>query len=101
MRQAMTCTVLMGALLAGPALAQSSSQTPVTQPPTNTVPNPSSGTANSSAGPTRPGGNAGNTGSRPDNRQGQAPSPSGTTTEGPSLEQRSVGPDQRPDQQRR
>lgn len=100
MRQPLVYSTLWGLLMLAPATAQTSPQQPIQQPPTATVPNPSSGTSDSSAGPTRPGGNAGNTGSRPDS-QSQSSGPRGTTTEGPSLEQRTVTPDQRPDQQRR
>jgi hypothetical protein len=92
---------LAASLMAAPAFAQGEPQQPTPQPPTQTVPNPSSGTPDSSAGPVRPGGNAGNTGSRPESQRGRSASPSDTTTEGPSLEQREVTPDQRPDQPRR
>ncbi|MBO1075925.1 hypothetical protein [Roseomonas marmotae] len=86
--------------LAGPALAQGNEpQRTITQPPTDTVPNPSSGTANSSAGPTRPGGNSGNSASQPERPSGNNPSPLGTTTEAPSLEMRQVTPEARPDRQ--
>jgi hypothetical protein len=84
--------------MASPVLAQPDPQTAIGQPPTATVPNPNSGTANSSSGPTRPGGNAGNSASRPEPQSGSAARPDTLTTEGPSLETRSVGPNERPDQ---
>ena len=46
---------------------------------------------------TRPGGNAGNTASRPEPQQGLKSGPKGTTTEAPSLETREVNPGARPD----
>lgn len=99
MRQFILSLATAGALLAfaGPILAQGEPNRPINQPPTANVPNPSSGTANSSAGPTRPGGNAGNTASRPEPRQGLRTGPNGTTTEAPSLEMREVNPAARPD----
>jgi hypothetical protein len=101
MRQPLVYSTLWGLLMLAPAAAQNSPQQPVQQPPTPTVPNPSSGTAGSSSGMTRPGGNSGNSASQPESQQGRSASPSDRTTEAPSLEQRTVTPDQRPDQQRR
>jgi hypothetical protein len=99
MRQYWLSIFTAGAMLAlaGPLLAQGEPNRPINQPPTATVPNPSSGTASSSAGPTRPGGNAGNTASRPEPNQGLRTGPNGSVTEGPSLEQREVTPSARPD----
>jgi hypothetical protein len=95
---ALATAALLG--LAGPVLAQGEPNRPINQPPTSNIPNPSSGTANSSSGPTRPGGNAGNSASRPEPTQGLRSGPNGATgtvTEAPSLEQKTVGPDARPD----
>ncbi len=88
----------LATLLSGPVLAQTGPQTPIGQPPTASVPNPNSGTASSSTGLTRPGGNAGNTASQPEPQSGSPARPDTLTTEGPSLESRSVGPSERPDQ---
>ncbi|MDB5370093.1 MAG: hypothetical protein JWP20_1651 [Roseomonas sp.] len=97
---AMTITTAALLALAGPVLAQDQPRNLMTQPqpPTPNVPNPSSGTANSSAGVTRPGPNAGNSSSMPEQQRGGSADPSARTTEAPSLEMRQVGPDQRPDQ---
>ena len=88
----------MTALLATPALAQTGPQTPVGQPPSASVPNPNSGTASSSTGMTRPGGNAGNSAAQPGPQSGTPARPETLTTEGPGLESRSVSPNERPDQ---
>lgn len=101
MRQSLIISSLWGVMLLSPAVAQPDPQRTVPQPPTQTVPNPSSGTPNSSSGVTRPGGNAGNSASQPEGQRGRSASPSDKTTEAPSLEQREVSPDQRPDQQQR
>jgi hypothetical protein len=99
MRRFMLSLATTGMLLAlaGPVLAQGEPNRFINQPPTANVPNPSSGTPNSSSGVTRPGGNAGNTASRPEPQQGLKNGPNGTTTEAPSLEMRQVGPSDRPD----
>lgn len=99
MRQFLLSLATAGGLLAlaGPILAQGEPNRFITQPPTANVPNPSSGTPNSSSGVTRPGGNAGNTASRPEPQQGLRTGPTGTTTEAPSLETREVDPGARPD----
>jgi hypothetical protein len=88
-------------LAASPVLAQPDPKNPLPQPSTPNVPNPSSGTANSSSGQVRPGPNAGNSASRPEEQRGRSASPSAHTTEAPSLELREVGPNARPDQQPR
>jgi hypothetical protein len=102
---ALSLATLLGA--AAPALAQNNSgpptgptgpQSPIGQPGTANVPNPSSGTASSSSGMTRPGGNAGNSASRPEPQRGSSADPGALTTEAPSLEMREVGPGARPDQ---
>jgi hypothetical protein len=99
MRHYVLALATAGALLAlnGPVLAQGEPNRFINQPPTTHIPNPSSGTANSSSGPTRPGGNAGNTASRPEPQQGLKTGPNGSTTEAPSLETREVNPSARPD----
>ncbi|MBO1078499.1 hypothetical protein [Roseomonas haemaphysalidis] len=93
---ALSLATLVGA--ATPVLAQPGPQTPISQPPTASVPNPNSGTASSSTGLSRPGGNAGNSAAQPGPQSATPARPDTLTTEGPSLESQSVGPGARPDQ---
>lgn len=88
-------------LTAGTAVAQGNSTPPQPRQHPTVDGHPPGGTANSSAGRAKAGGNAGNSAAQPEGQRGRSASPSERNTEAPSLEQRVVPPSSRPDQQQR